>query len=226
MSESWSTIPTNNLSGPDPLVGTPSNPTINQLVQKLQTMTAEEPVEYVLPKWYVCTMPNASMFRKDGTRIIFLGGVLETNLRATQQYLDTEIGTGNTFLRIATDAEIQEAKMRRDPRGTMKEAVRAEIEAELRTKLEAEIMERLGMLSGSYIPGQDQVDSSNRGASGIAGSDVADNLAATKQVLRTNNATLIMESTPAPLKGIVSSADVSEGAAGSASSSGFGVPNQ
>ena len=214
------------LSGiPDPLVGTPQNPVMNQLVAKLQAMTPEEPVRIVDPKWYVCTMPNASMFRKDGTRIIFLGGIVEVNVEATQVYLDTEIGLGNTFVRYATDAEVQEAKMKRDPRGTMKAAVRAEIEAELRSKLEAEIMERLGMLSAKSIPGQEEVDASNRGEFDVGATDVADRLRATKQVLRTGNATVIMDSnTPAPhLKGIVSSSDISQGAAGSASSSGPGA---
>lgn len=207
----------NSLGGPDPMVGDPGNPLMDQRVQKLVAHTPEEPLEYMSePRYYICTMPNASMFRKDGTRLIFAGGVFETNIVATARYLEMEIGLQNPFLRVATVDEINEYKMRKDPRGHIKEQVRGEIELELRVKLEAEIMERLGMLSATYIPGQDGVDSSNIDGAKVAGSDISDHLAAAKRVLKTDNATITMMDAPAPtLKGIVNSnnvADIADGA--------------
>lgn len=219
----WPSLPGNSLSGPDPMVGTPENPLMEQRVQRLVAHTPEEPLEYLeQPRYYICTMPNASMYRKDGTRIIFEGGVFETNIVATARYIETEIGLQNPFLRFATGAEVQEHKMRKNPRDTIKEQVRGEIEAELRARLEMEIMERLGMLSAGSIPGQASVDSSNFDGAKIAGADIEDHLAVAKRVLKTDNATITRIDAPAPhLGGIQSSNDIKDAAAGSAGAEGF-----
>lgn len=229
MSGSYPYTPGNSLTGPDPLVGSPEAPMMDQRVQRLQAHTPEEAIDYLKePVYYLCTMQNASMFRKDGTRIIFQGGVFESNIGPTVRYLETEIGLGNPFIRHATPAEIEEYKMRRNPRDTIRQQVRAEIEAELRAKLEAEIMERLGMISGMQT-GSTGTDNDNKAAAGIAGTDVAANLAAAKRVLRTDGATITMPNSASGnlphLGGIVSSADIAGAASGSAGQSDGGATN-
>src|SRR5215813_8841257 len=111
---SYSSLPSPNSSigGVDPLVGTPENPTLRPHVQPIQAMTKPSPVEYIDPQYYICTVANASFHRQDGTRIGFRFGFLETNVKATAEYLDWEITSGNVYLRKATDAEVREAKMR------------------------------------------------------------------------------------------------------------------
>jgi hypothetical protein len=171
---SFSSLPTSGgVGGIDPLVGSPENPMLRPHVSPIQAITKPQPTVFVPPKCYICTVANASLHRYDGTRIGFRFGFLETNVEATQQYLDTEIAAGNTYLRHAIPSEITEAKMRLDPVGTIREKVKDEIEAELRVKLEAEIREKLGMLQELNTPASQQaVNNSNADAQKLAAMDV------------------------------------------------------
>lgn len=161
-------------------------------------------------KYYVCSMPHASMHREDGKKIAFVHGFCETDILHDQRYLDNEIDAGNPYVREATEEEVTEAKMRRDPRGTIKEQVRSEIEAELRLQLEAEIRAEVAAsasdgekLSGADAVRQKIADAKKSGS-----------------VVKTGNATVLMTSQPAPLQGIVSTGDLAGAEAASGGQSG------
>lgn len=181
---SYSSLPSGVIGGGiDPLVGSPDNPVLRPQVPPLQAITKPQPIEYVEMKYYLCTVANASFHRFDGTRVGFRFGFLETNIKATQEYLDYEIRNGNPYLREATTDEVMEAKMRLDPVGTIREKVRDELELELRVKLEAEIREKMGLLRDLNTPAaQTEVNRSNGDAEKLSGMDVRQRLADTTDV--------------------------------------------
>jgi hypothetical protein len=179
--------------------------------------TAPLGITKVEPKHYVCTVPAASMFRHDGKKLPFVHGFLTTNLKEDQDYLDYEIHSGNTYLREATAEEVHVARMRADPRGTIREELRPEVEAEVASRFETEIkalQDKINQLTGGepakVEPGS--VGATNVDAEKIAGTgSTQDKLAALRAGLKDgtvkkgSTATVIMESKPAPLQGIVGS---------------------
>jgi len=207
---SYSSLPSGSIGGVDPLVGTAENPTLRPHVPPLTTMTPPSPVSYATEsKAYVCSVANASFHRKDGTRVGFRFGFLETNLVPTIEYLDEEIRNGNSYLRYATSDEVLEARMRLDPIGTIREKVRDELEAELRVKLEVEIREKLGMLSDlRSSPQEKEVERSNGDAAKIDATSALQKLAVLKQSIKTDNATVVMDAPKPVLQGIASTAAI------------------
>lgn len=196
---SFSSLPSGAIGGIDPLVGSPDNPVLRPHVSPIQAITKPSPTVFVDVKYYVCTVANASFHRYDGTRIGFRFGFLETNVEATQQYLDWEINQGNQYIRHASPDEVQEAKMRLDPVGTIKEKYREELELELREKLEAEIRERMNT----------EISRSNIDAAKLAGMDVRERLEKTAEVRSGEGAKVVMRQ-PASgmLGGVVNSNDI------------------
>lgn len=180
---SYSSLPSGNIGGIDPLVGSPEQPILRPHVSPIEAITKPQPTVIVDVKYYVCTVANASFHRFDGTRIGFRFGFFETNVEATQQYLDWEIQQGNQYLRHATPDEVQEAKMRFDPVGTIREKVREELELELRAKLEAEIREKMGILQNmSVSPQQQEVNRSNADMAKMQNIDMRERLQKTSDV--------------------------------------------
>lgn len=94
-------------------------------------------------KYYVCPVPNASFHTPGGTRIPFVSNFYKTDIQHIQQYLDNEIKMRNAYVRHATQAEIDTASMRENPRGFITQQVRAEVEQETREKLMTAIRDRL-----------------------------------------------------------------------------------
>lgn len=115
------------------------DPAVAARVQPLNTLTAPYPLHKVATKCYVTTVPAASMHRPDGKRLAFVHGFLSTDQKYDIDYLDSEIAQGNSYIREATTAEINAAKMKIDPVGTIRDQLRPQIEAELREEIEAKI---------------------------------------------------------------------------------------
>lgn len=203
---SFSSFPSGAVGGIDPLVGSPDQPTIRPHVMPLQAITKPSPTVFVDMKYYVCTVANASFHRYDGTRIGFRFGFLETNVEATQHYLDWEIQQGNLYLRHASTEEVQEAKMRLDPVGTIREKYKEELELELRVKLEAEIREKMNASDP-----QQAVNRSNVDAEKLAGMDVRDRIQRTTEIRTGEGAKVIVNPAtvvPNRMSGVVSSNDI------------------
>lgn len=118
-------------------------------------------VEHVdTKKYYICTVPNASMHNFDGKKIPFVGGFLATDLKGDIAYLDDEIESGNLYIRHATEEEALSYNLRTDPRGTIRaeltDEVRNELEASLRVELEAKIRaEMIGAGDSTKLAGVD-----------------------------------------------------------------------
>lgn len=93
--------------------------------------------------YYYCPVPNTSMFRPDGMRLVFIQGVHATDLVSTQKYLNDEIAEAHPYLSVATEEQVQRYKMHVNPRGTIEEELRPKLEIELRAKLEAQIREEM-----------------------------------------------------------------------------------
>lgn len=213
---SFSSLPAGSISGVDPLVGTAEHPTLRPHVPPLTVMTPPSPIAYAAEsKYYICSIPNASFHRFDGTRVGFRFGFLETNLIPTIEYLEGEIINGNTYLRRANPDEIIQAKMRLDPVGTIREQVREEIEAELRVKLEAEIRQKLGMLQELNTPAeQKEVERSNSDGTKLDQVSLRAKLAMQKETIKTDGAKVTMDAPAPPLRGVVSTTDIAGAAKG------------
>lgn len=82
-------------------------------------------------KYYHCATQSASMHRKDGKKIPFVFGICETNVLADQNYLEEEILNNNMAIRHATEQEIREYKMRKNPQATIYSEVKTDVQAEL-----------------------------------------------------------------------------------------------
>lgn len=123
---------------------TPSADQRAQSVPKAVALTA--PIKtYQLPeaRYFVCTVHSASFHRVDGKKIPFVRGMCKTDIAADVEYLEEQMAHGNPYLRYATEEEVAHIKMLLDPRGTIKEQVRPEIESELRAELEAKIRKEI-----------------------------------------------------------------------------------
>lgn len=113
-------------------------------------LTPPEPVvDTKIEHHYICTQPNASMHRKDGTRLGFTKGHFVTSMKADIAFLENEIGHGHPYIRHATPEEVKAAMMLKDPKGT----IRAEIEADLRKELTDKIRKEL--LAEQGLSGED-----------------------------------------------------------------------
>lgn len=210
MSDNRMMLPGNSLTGPDPIL---QEATL-RVPPVARGTTPISPVVHMAEKRsYICTMPNASMHRPDGTRITFQHGYFETDLKASIEYLDAEIALGHEYLRHANPTEIDAAKMRIDPVGTLRDKLRPEVERELRTELEAKIRAELGMpaeiVPTPVVTGSDEA---------LAGTDMLSNLRAKLNAQRVTGATLMPVSTR--LGGIVGSDKIAGVAADSAGGAG------
>lgn len=191
-------------------------------------------------KAYHCSVNNASFHRPDGKRLGFVFNYFATDIQADIDYLDKEIAEGNPYLRHATEDEIVGAKMRMNPKETMRSIVREEllndpslrqqIEAQVRAELEAKIQGATVVSAPSLLSieklSDQQVFSTQEDANKLAGTDsLKARLEALKQgrgdgtVVKTDNATVLHQGVP-PLKGIVSTASIAEGAAASGGQTG------
>ena len=112
-------------------------------VPALATITKPMPTVTVEPSFYVCTVQSASLHRRDGKKIPFVHGVAKVEIKADMDYIEEEIANGNSFLRAASVAEINEYNMRIDPNGTIANNLRPALEADIRSELEAQIMAQL-----------------------------------------------------------------------------------
>lgn len=110
------------------------------------------PIKVKTKKAYICSVPNASIHNKDGKRIGFIHGFHETDLMHDQKFLDEEIAMGHPHLREAKPQEIENAHMRLDPQGTMRDKVAAELEPVIRARLEDEIREQISKELGIELP--------------------------------------------------------------------------
>jgi hypothetical protein len=153
-------------------------------------------------------------------RLAFLDGFLETDVIASQDYIEGEIENGCMYVSIATPDQVERFKMKRDPRGT----ITAQVEVEMRQRLEGEIREKLL----SDLAGDD--------SGKIAGVDnTADRLSALRARLgetssvKDGGTTVTMTGSglqgPHKLGGIVSTNDLAGGATGSTSGM-TGVPGK
>lgn len=121
--------------------------------EKFDLKTPAAPVlDTGIEKHYMCSMPFASMARKDGIRIGFIHGHFSSKMKADQDYLDKEIADGHSSIRHATPEEARNAMLIRDPIGTLRKEIRAEVtvdEEVLRQKLLKEIEAAGGVIPSS-----------------------------------------------------------------------------
>lgn len=113
------------------------------VVQPLQAFTPPDPV-IVEPeeKHYYCSVPNASFYKHDGTRLGFVNGFFSSNIKAIKDYLDNEIANGHVaaYLRYANKTEVARIMSIRNPLAALEEDFKINREPELRQKLEREIV--------------------------------------------------------------------------------------
>ena len=109
-------------------------------VPPLQAITAPMPnTEQKEFRYYFCTMSTASFHRPDGKKLPFLNHFLKTNIEEDIAYLEEQINKHqNTYIRRATQEEVNQAKLHEDPIGTIKESVKKELSIEELEKLLAE----------------------------------------------------------------------------------------
>ena len=174
----------------DPNASTPHS------VSPLKAYTQPFPTVIVQAKSYASVIPTMQMHRKDGKKLAFIHGFLETTVKADQEYLDGEIADGNPSIRVATEEEIHRANMRRDPAGTIEAQLRPKIEEELRTKLEADIRAQIAAEQG--------------GSKIIEGTGGKDTAADKLEALKSGTGKVIMDQKASPLKGIVISANIAD----------------
>ena len=143
--------------------------------------------EGAVTKYYICTISFASLHRYDGKKLPFVHGFLETSIKTDIEYLDKEISEGNVYLRYATDEEIHASKMRRDPRGTIANEIREQVESEISAHYDAEIKALQDALASIETSSDEQK---------LAGIDSArariDALKAKGKVHKSGTATVIM----------------------------------
>lgn len=156
-----------NMQGNTDLINPGIDPAAARQVSATAAITAPLPTT-VAPeiRYYYCGVSAASMHRKDGKKLPFVRGILETNLVYDIQYLEEEIKAGNTYVRHASEEEIHQHQMIKNPRQTMKDELRPEIESELRDKLTKEIMDKLAgdKIAGDRIGGVDGAITATPGA--------------------------------------------------------------
>lgn len=167
--------------------------------------TAAEPVvDTKEERHYISTMPHASMFRKDGTRIGFMFGHFVTTMKADIDYLDAEIAAGHPIVRKATNEEVKAAMMKKDLKGTLKKEIAAEFTADKEKELREKILRELAGGS-SDVAGlaASALTSIGQAANSLPGEKLS-GVEALRQKIQSGSGTL----TP------VSSADIKNAAAG------------
>ena len=91
-------------------------------------------------KYFINAMKCASIHRQDGKRISFAPyGVYEATLLEDVKFLNSEIAAGHEFIREATDEEVANYRMLRNPKQVMREQVEEDIKKDLAEELLAEI---------------------------------------------------------------------------------------
>jgi hypothetical protein len=120
----------------------PDLPDLNSpSVPELQALTPPDPIVLEnTEKHYFCTVPNASMFKKDGTRLSFINGFFSTKLKSAKDYLDKEVADGHSYIRNATDEEVARILATRDPMAALEADFKTNKEPELRKNLEKDII--------------------------------------------------------------------------------------
>ena len=191
-------------SAPPFLLQPGADPALAQTLQPIKYITPPmPPVEADNKKYYINTVPNASMYRTDGMRITFRNGYYGTKLLPDQQYLEQEIAMGCDFLRPATEEEIYQIRMAENPREVIATETRAELEAEIEARIRAEYETKLAGL---------QITDENR----LAGTDaVSTSARAEKSAVKSGSASVFMTSQAPSLKGIVNSSSNPGGSADS-----------
>lgn len=113
------------------------------VVQPLQALTPADPVVIEQEeKHYYCSVPNASFYKHDGTRLGFVNGFFSSNIKAVKDYLDNEIANGlvTAYLRPANKEEVARIMSVRNPLAALEEDFRMTKEPELRKELERKIV--------------------------------------------------------------------------------------
>lgn len=118
----------------------PSGNRVSPIAAHTAPLPIVEQDEY---RYFYCSVQSASMFRTDGKKLPFVKGILKTNLVHDIDYVEKEIKAGNVYVRAATVDEINDYKMIENPRQTMKDQLRPEIEKELEASLRQKIMDEL-----------------------------------------------------------------------------------
>lgn len=159
-------------------------------------------------RYYYSTLSYCKLHRWDGTPLPFVNHIYETDVIASQQYIEQTVDeTNGAYIRIATLEQIELHKMRTDPRGTITAQVRDQVEAETREKLEIELRAKIEQ----EIIGRLSSDAKLAGVDGF--SDALQRVSTQK----VPGATIIMQAQTPVLQGIVSSDNTAGNAAGSSS---------
>lgn len=98
-------------------------------------------------RFYYSSMKSMNMFRPDGTRIPFIDHLFMTNIEGTVLYLDNEIDNGHSYIRRATEKEVEAFGIRTDPIGTITAGLYKTIEAKVRADIEEEMKKKYGIAS-------------------------------------------------------------------------------
>jgi hypothetical protein len=196
-------------AGQDPQV--PMVPALTAMTAPLSNDKAEA------VKYYVCSMPTASLHRPDGKKITFINGFFKAELLEDQKYLDRQIETGafaggGVEVKHASQEQVDDWRMRTDPRGTIRSQVKQELKSDpaLRAEIEAQIRAEL---AGQKEPGS--VEAANLDGAKLASTKTAAEVIAErlgKEVVKSGSGTVVvdkplMESQAAPIKP-VSTADL------------------
>jgi hypothetical protein len=199
---------------PNPMLLDPGRPpSESQHVPSPNYITKPYPIVKGNMKYYTCTERNASMHRPDGKKIAFIFMIAATDDVYDQQYLEHEIATGNQFLRHATPDEVDAYKMRIDPRGTIRQQVKSELEISMRAELEAKIRAELENEYASSSSKQPVPVSGAQDEAKISGTSTAQDKLKALAALRTGTATITpLETPPSAALKPVSTADIVDGA--------------
>lgn len=174
-------------------------------VQPLPVILEEE------TKSYYCSMVTANFIREDGKKISFQEHYFETNLKGDKDYLDKEIARKNDVLRYATQEEIDAARMRRNPRETIRSQITEEVTAKVRADVQAELINKMRSLGIDVSALEAEAVRSTPDAGKVAGVDSGNAMKARLEALK--NGTPVA-SKPTPLGGIVGTDKINQAAAG------------
>lgn len=111
----------------------PRVPALKVLTPQMEQHAAEKAA------YFLCSIKNASMHRRDGKRLPFINGVMKVTIVEDIEYLRSEIKAGNQYIKEASSTEVDAIEQILDPRGTMERQLRAKIESEVRAKVMAEM---------------------------------------------------------------------------------------
>lgn len=203
-------------------VDTPAIQPITSLTKPEPTTLDEEEAHYF------STIPNASFYKTDGTRLIFVSGFFSTKLKAAKAYLDKEIEEGHGYLRKATDEEVARILAARNPMAALEADFKANKEPELRKTLERDIIATLLGIPKENVT-DEVIDNFTKSNSSVmqATSDaneiekrlsVLDSLGSKNsgnEVLRSKDNFTVMTSSPSPIASTMVGTDKINDAAGS-----------